>query len=127
MGPIVLLAFTSALNPTLIAVTTVMLLLPSPKRLMLGYLLGAMMTSVTLGVVIVSALEGTESVKATQHTVSPAVDIALGLIAIAVAVVLANARTERVLERRKDRKAERPKKPPRWQRALDRGSARTRS
>jgi hypothetical protein len=28
------------LNPTLLTATTVMLLLPNPKRLMLGYLLG---------------------------------------------------------------------------------------
>ena len=32
MGEVVLLSFTSALNPTLIAVTTLVLLLPNPKR-----------------------------------------------------------------------------------------------
>jgi hypothetical protein len=36
---------TAALNPTLLAPTTVMLLLPNPKRLLLGYLLGAYTTS----------------------------------------------------------------------------------
>ena len=40
MGEVVLLSFTSAFNPTLIAVTTLMLLLPNPKRLMLGYYSG---------------------------------------------------------------------------------------
>jgi hypothetical protein len=39
---IILLAFSAALNPTLLAATTVMLLLPRPRNLMLGYLLGAM-------------------------------------------------------------------------------------
>jgi hypothetical protein len=46
------------LNPTLVAASTLMMLLPNPKRLMLGYLLGALMTSITLGLVIVFSLEG---------------------------------------------------------------------
>ena len=40
MGNVIFLSFLSVLNPTLIAVTTVMLLLPNPGRLMLGYWLG---------------------------------------------------------------------------------------
>jgi hypothetical protein len=72
MGEIVLLSFLSALYPTLIAATTVMLLLPKPERLMLGFWLGAMITSVTLGLVIVLALHGSGAVKTTRHTVRPA-------------------------------------------------------
>ena len=45
MERVVLLSLTAALNPTLVAATTLMLLLPNPSRLMLGYWLGAMMTS----------------------------------------------------------------------------------
>ena len=58
MGKVVGLAFTSALNPSLVTATTVMLLLPRPERLMLGYWVGALLTSVTLGLVIVFTLEG---------------------------------------------------------------------
>ena len=36
-------------NPSLLAAVTVMLLLPNPKRLMLGYLLGAYSTSIGAG------------------------------------------------------------------------------
>ncbi len=43
------LSLASMFNPSLLAVVTVMLVLPNPKRLMLGYLLGAYTTSVTLG------------------------------------------------------------------------------
>ena len=46
---IFLLGLASMFNPSLLAAVTVMLLLPSPKRLMAGYLLGAYMTSITLG------------------------------------------------------------------------------
>jgi len=48
MGDVFVLALAAALNPTLLTATTVMLLLPNPKRLLLGYLLGALMTSITL-------------------------------------------------------------------------------
>ena len=47
VGQIFLFSLTAALNPTLLTATTVMLVLPSPKRLLLGYLLGAYLTSIT--------------------------------------------------------------------------------
>ena len=125
MGPIVLLALTSALNPTLIAATTVMLLLPHPKRLMLGYLLGAFTMSIPLGLVIVFTLSSTSAVHTTQHALSPAVDIALGVIAFVLALVVGSNRTEHVIEHRREEKAQRDKPPPRWQRAMSKGSART--
>jgi hypothetical protein len=61
MGEIVLFALLSAVYPTLIAAATVMLLLPKPETLMLGFWLGAMTTSVTCGLVIVFALHGTSA------------------------------------------------------------------
>jgi hypothetical protein len=125
VAQVILLSFTAALNPTLVAATTVMLLLPHPSRLMLGYLLGALMTSITLGLVIVFALKGNSTVKTVQNTVSPAVDIALGLLALIAARVLASERTDRAMEHRRERKAEKAKGPPRWQRELSKGSPRT--
>jgi hypothetical protein len=103
-----------------------MLLLPNPKRLMLGYLLGALMTSITLGLVIVFALKGSSAVSTTQNTVSPAVDLALGAIMLVAAFVLGTGRNERIAERRQARKGPKEEKgPPRWQRALSKGSPRT--
>ena len=113
-------------NPTLVAATTVMLLLPSPKKLMLGYLLGAYVTSITLGLVIVFSLSNSSVSNTTENSISPAVDIALGAIALAVAFVLYTGRHERLTERRRARKAAKPDTgPPRWQRELSKGSART--
>ena len=51
VGQVFLLSLLAALNPVLVGASTVMLLLPNPKRLMFGYLLGALMTSITLGLV----------------------------------------------------------------------------
>jgi Sap, sulfolipid-1-addressing protein len=126
MSQVILLSLTASLNPTLVGATTVMLLLPRPTRLMLGYLLGALMTSITLGLVIVFSLSDSSTSSTTQHTISPAVDIALGGILVVVAWVLWSGRGDRISEARRERKASKPDKgPPRWQRELSRGSART--
>ena len=126
MSQVILLSLTASLNPTLVAATTVMLLLPSPKKLMLGYLLGAYMTSITLGLVIVFSLSNSSTSNTTENTISPAVDIVLGAIALAVAFVLYTGRHERLRERRRARKEAKPDKgPPRWQRELSKGSAKT--
>ena len=45
---------------------------------MLGYLLGAMLVSVTLGLLIVFALQDSSVVGTTQHTLSPVADLVLG-------------------------------------------------
>jgi hypothetical protein len=126
VGEVILLSLTASLNPTLVGATTVMLLLPRPTRLMLGYLLGALMTSITLGLVIVFSLSDSSTANTTKNTLSPAVDIALGAILITVAWVLWSGRGDQISERRRERKASKPDKgPPRWQRELGKGSART--
>ncbi len=125
MGHVVLLSFTAAANPTLVAASTLMLLLPSPKRLMFGYLCGALLTSVTLGLVIVFSLTGSSTTKTTQHTLSPAADLGLAAIALVIAFVLGTGRDQRVVARRERKRSQKDKRPPRWQQALSKGSART--
>jgi len=85
---ILLLSLVSMFNPTLLAAVTVMMLLPSPKRLMAGYLLGAYTTNITLGLVIVFALPGSSTESTSKHTIGPLEDIAVGLLAVAIAFVL---------------------------------------
>ncbi len=117
-----LYALLAALNPTLLAATTVMLLLDRPKRLLLGYLLGALMTSMTLGLVIVFSLNG--SAQTAQHTLSPAFDLALGgLLIILSYVIRRSGHTGESARRRRRADAKRAKGPPLWQRTLSRGSA----
>jgi hypothetical protein len=122
VGEVLLLALASALNPTLLTASTLMMLLPNPKRLMLGYLVGALMTSITLGIVIVFTLEGSAAVSTTKHTLSPVATMALGAILLVVAFVIRKGEGEGAL-RKRERK--RDKGPPRWQQALSKGSART--
>jgi Sap-like sulfolipid-1-addressing protein len=125
------LAFLAAVNPTLLAAVTIMLVLPSPQRLLLGYLLGAYMTSITLGLVIVFALEGTAAESSARRTITPVEYIALGLILLVIGAVLARGAGDRLAERRRRRKAAKAAKDgadgdkePLTERLLGRGSAR---
>lgn len=101
---ILLLSLYATVSPTLFAATTVMLLMPNPKRLMLGYLLGAYVVGITLGLVIVFSLHGTGTERTTKHTVGPVEDIAVGLLALAIAYVLQTGRDGAFQERRRAKK-----------------------
>jgi Sap, sulfolipid-1-addressing protein len=125
MGQVVLLSLTASLNPTLLAATTVMLMLERPGRLMMGYLAGAFMTSITLGLVIVFSLANSGTTETTKRTLGPGADLALGGLCLVVAWVLWSGRYAGFRDRREGRKAAKPDKgPPRWQRALSKGSPR---
>jgi hypothetical protein len=100
---IFLLSLVSMFNPSLLAAVTVMLLLPNPKRLMVGYLLGAYTSSITIGLVIVFTRPSAES--ASKHTISPVVDIVIGLLAVAIAFILRTGRDQPFQERRQEKKA----------------------
>jgi hypothetical protein len=124
MGEIVLFALLSAVYPTLIAAATVMLLLPKPEGLMLGFWLGAMVTSVACGLVIVFAFHGSSAAKTTRHTVSPAVALVIAALLVLAAVALGKREDVRVRERHAAHhpKAETPA--PKWQQTLRNGSPR---
>ena len=125
MRDVILLSLTASLNPTLVAATTVMLLLEKPAKLMMGYLLGAYITSITLGIIIVFSLSDSATTNTTENTISPAVDIGLGSVCLAIAFVLYTGRVERMRQKRAERKAAKPDTgPPRWQRELSKGSPR---
>jgi hypothetical protein len=130
MGNIFLLSLVAAANATLLAAVTVMLFLPNPKRLLLGYLAGGLLTSLTIGFLIVFDLHGSGATSTSQNTLSPATDLALGLILLLVAFVLNGGHDERLRERRKKKKEEKgkgegeEKSPSRVEQLLGRGSPR---
>jgi hypothetical protein len=119
VGKIVGLSFVAAVNPTLLAATTVMLLLRRPERLMLGYWFGAMLTGLTLGLVIVFALEGSSFEDSAKKTAHPTIALTLaGLLLLCVLVLatgLDKAYEKRHATRTKD------KKPPRWRAWMQKG------
>jgi len=128
MGDIFLLSLVSAANATLLAAVTVMLFLPNPKRLLLGYLAGALLISLTIGFVIVFVVHDSSATSTARNSVSPSIDIALGLIFLLVAYVLGSSRDQRLKERRRKKKGgdlKAPEKSPsKVEQLLGRGSAR---
>lgn len=128
VGSIIGLALFAAVNPTLLAMTTIMMLLPNTKKLMFGYLMGAYITSISLGMAIVFSLHDSASVSTAKRTLSPIEDLVIGAILLLVGYVLRSGRGEQLRERRKHHKEEkaRGKEPKQsWpERMLGRGSAR---
>lgn len=102
-------AIASALNPALLAVVTVMLLLPNPKRLMIGYLAGAYVASIGAGLAIVFSLNGTSFASTSRH-VAPGVDVVFGLILLFVAYLLWGRNQGPIRRWWAQRKAARPAK-----------------
>lgn len=126
VGVVLLSALLATLNPSLLAAVTVMLLLPHPRRLMAGYLLGAYTTSIVAGLVIVYSLHGSGVVKASSHGLSPAAELAIGAVALIVALRLATRRDalRRRYQRRRETKARNKPAGKPWQtRFLEKGSA----
>jgi hypothetical protein len=101
---IFLLSLLAMFNPTLLAAVTVMLLLPNPKALMFGYLLGAYTASITIGLVIVFAVPSSSGESTSKHTISPVEDLVVGLLAVVIAFVLGTGRDKPFGERRKEKK-----------------------
>jgi hypothetical protein len=128
VASIFFLSLLAMFNPTLLAATTVMMLLPNTKKLMLGYLLGAYLTSITMGLLVVFSLHGTGSAESARHTLSPLEDVVVGALALVIAYVLWTDRDAALKERRrKRREAKQGKeeaKEPLPLRMLGRGSAR---
>ena len=127
MEQILVWSLVAVVDPVIAGAAAVMLLLPEPKRLMFGFVLGALTTSILLGLVIVFALQGTKSsaTSTTKRTVDPAVDIAVGVGFLLFATVVATGEWHRWRERRKERKGpQKDKGPSRMQRELSKGSPR---
>lgn len=103
LAQVFLLSLLAMFNPTLLAMVTLMLLMPSPRRLMLGYLLGAYLTSISTGLVIVFALSDSSAASTSKNSLSPSADIVVGLLLLLVAYVLATDR-DRPLRQRKARR-----------------------
>ncbi len=125
MGQVFAFAFTAALNPTLLAAVTVMLALEKPKRLLTGYLIGAALTSISLGLVLVFASPSSSTSSTAKHSVNPVLNLVLGALILVVVAVVGSGRDRRRRawsERRRERTKDKP--PPRWRRQLSKGSAR---
>ena len=106
LGQIFLLSLLAMTNPTLLAAVTLMLLMPNPKRLMLGYLLGAYTASISIGLAIVFTLHDSGAVSTSKQTLGPGEDLVVGALLLLVAIVLGTDRDRPLRERRARRRSE---------------------
>ena len=100
---IFLLSLLAMFNPTLLAAVTIMMLLPDPRRLITGYLLGAYLTSIGLGLAIVFSLHNDSGVESSKKTLSPLEDLVFGAILAIVGWALLSGRMAQMKEGRKRR------------------------
>lgn len=101
---IFLLSLLAMFNPTLLAAVTIMMLLPEPKKLITGYLLGAYLTSIGLGMAIVFSLHDDAGVESSKKTLSPVEDLVFGAILIIVGWVVMSGRASEMKAHRRERK-----------------------
>jgi len=88
VAELVPLAIASAFWPVLLVVVLVALRAPHPARLLASFLAAALLMTVTVGLVVIYALQDTALVTTSRDSFDPAVQIAVGSIAIVVALVL---------------------------------------
>jgi Sap, sulfolipid-1-addressing protein len=84
------LAFTAALNPKLLAIDLLLIENRRPRAMFIGILLGGLTVGITVGLldVLVFHLDAISS----QKTVSAGVDLALGLLLLAIGALVATGR-----------------------------------
>lgn len=127
LATIFVFALMSMCNPTLLAAVTLMMMLPRTKEVMLGYLLGAYLATISLGMLIAFSLHGSGSVETARRSLSPGEDLVLGALAVTVGLVLRSGGDARLRERRRRRHEQKHGGKPQqsWpERMLGRGSAR---
>jgi Sap-like sulfolipid-1-addressing protein len=97
---VLLLALEAAVYPTLLAAVVILLGQPRPRRLLATYLAGGLTVSISFGLVAVFALKGTGLTKSQSSGLSWGADLAVGGLALLLAVALATRADERVRRRR---------------------------
>jgi hypothetical protein len=120
---ILLLALASMFWPTLITVVVLALRVPHPIKILLWFVAGGLLTTVSIGLVLVFTLQGSDFVSGSKPPANPVLNIALGLLAIAIALVVARRRGSRTNASSPAEPDTASKTPSFTERAVQRGAA----
>jgi hypothetical protein len=82
-------AFLAALSPTALAVMAVFMGSANPRQAVLAYVAGAVVMSAAMGIALLLAIRGTGLNLARNHDPRFGLRLALGILALAVAIVIA--------------------------------------
>jgi len=106
MAEIVLLGFAAAVFPTLLACVAIMISRPRPRRLLLGFYLGGLFTSITAGLLILRQFNaGNAVLSSTASSPDPSVSIVMGAVGLVLAWLMISARGRALIEERRRRRA----------------------
>lgn len=117
MADLVPLAIASAFWPALIAVVVISLRAAHPARLMASFLLAGLLTTVSIGAVLVRGLQSTSLTSSSESRFGPGLQITVGVLALLAALVL-----QRRSQREPPAPEAVPAEPGRLERMLDRGA-----
>jgi hypothetical protein len=109
--------------PTLIVIVVLALRVSNPVKILFWFLAGGLLTTVTVGIAVVFALQGASFLNGSTPTIDPVVDIAIGLVSIVGAgVLLRRANRPQAAAEPPSDPAAPSKKPPLTERAVARGA-----
>jgi hypothetical protein len=106
--------------PLLLAVVVLALQSPHPPRILASFLAGGLLTTVTVGVLLVHVMQGSSLANRPGREPAAAIPIAIGVVALSTAVALMRRRNAPSAPQAVA--SAQPAKPARLQRALDRGA-----
>jgi hypothetical protein len=88
LAEIFLLSVGSMFWPFLLAVDVIAFQTSRPPAILVAFLAGGLLTTVALGIAVVSALEQTALVTTSRHATSAAVDLTIGVLCLVAAAVI---------------------------------------
>jgi len=117
MGQIILLAFGAAVFPTLLACVAILISRPNPRPLLLAFYAGALITSLTAGVIVLALFNnGNDALGSSTSDPHPGFSIVAGVAALALAWLMASPRGKARLDALRQKRAAR--KPPKEEQGL---------
>jgi cytochrome c oxidase assembly factor CtaG len=121
---LLLLAVASMFWPTLIVIVVLALRVSQPVKILFWFLVGGLLTTITVGIAVVFALQGASFMNGSKPPIDPVIDIVVGLLSILGAgVLLRKADQRRAIAEEEPADATSPtKKPPLTERAVARGA-----
>ena len=120
---LVLLAFASMFWPTLIVIVVLALRVSHPIKILAWFLAGGLLTTISVGIVIVFELQGSSLVSGSSPSIDPPVYITMGLLSLLAAFALLRKSKQAPAKPRHEAKApSADAKPPLTERAVGHGA-----
>jgi hypothetical protein len=120
---LLVLALASMFWPTLIVIVVLALGVSHPVKILLWFLIGGLLTTVSVGIAVVFALQGASFMTGSSPTIDPVIYITMGLLSLLAAFALLHrAARNPAKPQHETAAAAKPTKPPLTERAVERGA-----